>query len=82
MGVAEGCSDSLQAPVTRRSGYLNTLPIDVFKIDQSFIAKPAEQPGSHAIITAIVTSPTALIRDQTDGSNPRLPDLTQRVLAS
>ncbi len=36
-------------------GYLNTLPIDVLKIDQSFIAKLAERPGSHAIVTAIVS---------------------------
>ncbi len=35
-------------------GYLNTLPIDTIKIDQTFIAKLTVDPGSHAIVTAII----------------------------
>ncbi len=35
-------------------GYLNTLPIDTIKVDQSFIAKLTGDPGSQAIVTAIV----------------------------
>ena len=35
-------------------GYLNTLPIDTIKVDQSFIAKLTADPGSQAIVTAIV----------------------------
>jgi diguanylate cyclase (GGDEF)-like protein len=36
-------------------GYLNTLPIDVIKVDQTFIAKLSEKPGSQEIVTAIIT---------------------------
>jgi diguanylate cyclase (GGDEF)-like protein len=35
-------------------GYLNTLPIDVLKIDRTFIANLGTQPSSHAIVTAII----------------------------
>jgi diguanylate cyclase (GGDEF)-like protein len=35
-------------------GYLTTLPIDVIKIDQTFIAKLSHTPGSHAVVTAII----------------------------
>ena len=34
-------------------GYLNTLPIDIIKIDQKFIAK-LNNPGTQAIVTAII----------------------------
>jgi diguanylate cyclase (GGDEF)-like protein len=35
-------------------GYLNTLPIDTLKIDQTFIAKISAEPGSQRIVTAII----------------------------
>jgi diguanylate cyclase (GGDEF)-like protein len=35
-------------------GYLNTLPIDTIKVDQTFIAKLDETPGSREIVTAII----------------------------
>jgi diguanylate cyclase (GGDEF)-like protein len=35
-------------------GYLNTLPIDTLKIDQTFIAKVSAEPGSQRIVTAII----------------------------
>jgi diguanylate cyclase (GGDEF)-like protein len=35
-------------------GYLNTLPIDTIKVDQSFIAKLGEKPASQAIVNAII----------------------------
>jgi diguanylate cyclase (GGDEF)-like protein len=35
-------------------GYLNTLPIDTIKVDQTFIAKLGPQPASQAIVTAII----------------------------
>lgn len=35
-------------------GYLNTLPIDTIKIDQTFIAKLSPKPASQAIVTAII----------------------------
>jgi diguanylate cyclase (GGDEF)-like protein len=35
-------------------GYLNTLPIDVIKIDQTFIANLGTQTSSQAIVTAII----------------------------
>jgi EAL domain-containing protein (putative c-di-GMP-specific phosphodiesterase class I) len=35
-------------------GYLNTLPIDTIKVDQTFIAKLTAMPGSEAIVTAII----------------------------
>jgi diguanylate cyclase (GGDEF)-like protein len=34
--------------------YLNTLPIDTIKIDQTFIANLSAQPSSRAIVTAII----------------------------
>jgi diguanylate cyclase (GGDEF)-like protein len=34
--------------------YLNTLPIDTLKVDQTFIAKLTADPGSQAIVTAII----------------------------
>jgi diguanylate cyclase (GGDEF)-like protein len=36
-------------------GYLNTLPIDTLKIDQTFIAKISSEPASQRIVTAIIT---------------------------
>jgi diguanylate cyclase (GGDEF)-like protein len=36
-------------------GYLNTLPIDTLKIDQTFIAKISPEAGSQRIVTAIIT---------------------------
>ena len=36
-------------------GYLNTLPIDTIKVDQTFIAKLSDTPGSQEIVTAIIT---------------------------
>ena len=35
-------------------GYLNTLPIDTLKIDQTFIAKVTDDPDSQRIVTAII----------------------------
>jgi diguanylate cyclase (GGDEF)-like protein len=35
-------------------GYLNTLPIDTIKVDQTFIAKLSPKPASRAIVTAII----------------------------
>jgi diguanylate cyclase (GGDEF)-like protein len=35
-------------------GYLNTLPIDTIKVDQTFIAKLDDKPGSREIVTAII----------------------------
>jgi EAL domain-containing protein (putative c-di-GMP-specific phosphodiesterase class I) len=35
-------------------GYLNTLPIDVIKVDHSFIGKLNQTPGSQAIVSAII----------------------------
>jgi EAL domain-containing protein (putative c-di-GMP-specific phosphodiesterase class I) len=35
-------------------GYLNTLPIDTLKVDQTFIAKLTAMPGSQALVTAII----------------------------
>jgi diguanylate cyclase (GGDEF)-like protein len=35
-------------------GYLNTLPIDTLKIDQTFIAKISAEPASQRIVTAII----------------------------
>jgi diguanylate cyclase (GGDEF)-like protein len=35
-------------------GYLNTLPIDTIKVDQTFIAKLSPNPASRAIVTAII----------------------------
>jgi EAL domain-containing protein (putative c-di-GMP-specific phosphodiesterase class I) len=35
-------------------GYLNTLPIDTIKVDQTFIAKLSDKPGSQEIVTAII----------------------------
>jgi diguanylate cyclase (GGDEF)-like protein len=35
-------------------GYLNTLPIDTIKVDQTFIAKLSPSPASQAIVTAII----------------------------
>jgi diguanylate cyclase (GGDEF)-like protein len=35
-------------------GYLNTLPIDTIKIDQTFIAKLRTRPSSQAIVTAVI----------------------------
>jgi diguanylate cyclase (GGDEF)-like protein len=35
-------------------GYLNTLPIDTIKIDHTFIANLSEEPGSQAVVTAII----------------------------
>ena len=35
-------------------GYLNTLPIDTIKVDQTFIAKLSPEPTSRAIVTAII----------------------------
>jgi diguanylate cyclase (GGDEF)-like protein len=35
-------------------GYLNTLPIDTIKLDQTFIAKLSDRPSSQAIVTAMI----------------------------
>jgi diguanylate cyclase (GGDEF)-like protein len=35
-------------------GYLNALPIDMIKVDQTFIAKLSHRPGSETIVTAII----------------------------
>ena len=35
-------------------GYLNTLPIDTIKVDQTFIAKLSDEPASRRIVTAII----------------------------
>ena len=35
-------------------GYLTTLPIDTIKVDQTFIAKLSDKPGSREIVTAII----------------------------
>jgi diguanylate cyclase (GGDEF)-like protein len=35
-------------------GYLNSLPIDTIKVDQTFIAKLSDKPGSQEIVTAII----------------------------
>ena len=35
-------------------GYLNNLPIDTIKVDQTFIANLTDRPGSQAIVTAII----------------------------
>ena len=35
-------------------GYLNDLPIDTLKIDQTFIANLSDQPDSQTIVTAII----------------------------
>ncbi len=35
-------------------GYLNTLPIDTIKVDQTFVAKLSPTLGSEAIVTAII----------------------------
>ncbi len=35
-------------------GYLNTLPIDTIKVDQTFVAKLSPKPASRAIVTAII----------------------------
>jgi diguanylate cyclase (GGDEF)-like protein len=35
-------------------GYLNALPIDTLKVDQTFIAKLNHRPGSESIVTAII----------------------------
>jgi diguanylate cyclase (GGDEF)-like protein len=35
-------------------GYLNTLPIDTLKVDQTFIGKLTSMPGTQAIVTAII----------------------------
>jgi diguanylate cyclase (GGDEF)-like protein len=35
-------------------GHLNTMPIDAVKVDQSFVAKLTDQPGSRDIVSAIV----------------------------
>jgi diguanylate cyclase (GGDEF)-like protein len=35
-------------------GYLNTLPIDAIKIDQSFISTLSHRPDSHRIVSAII----------------------------
>jgi diguanylate cyclase (GGDEF)-like protein len=35
-------------------GYLNTMPIDTLKVDQTFIAKLCDMPGSREIVTAII----------------------------
>lgn len=35
-------------------GYLTSLPIDVLKIDRTFIAKLSAVPGSQAVVTAII----------------------------
>jgi diguanylate cyclase (GGDEF)-like protein len=35
-------------------GYLNTLPIDTIKVDQTFVAKLSPKPASQAIVTAII----------------------------
>jgi len=35
-------------------GYLETLPIDTIKIDQTFIAKLATNPGRHTIVNSII----------------------------
>jgi diguanylate cyclase (GGDEF)-like protein len=34
--------------------YLNALPIDMLKVDQSFVAKLSERPNSEKIVTAII----------------------------
>jgi len=35
-------------------GYLNALPIDVIKVDRSFVAKLTDQPSSREIVSAII----------------------------
>jgi diguanylate cyclase (GGDEF)-like protein len=35
-------------------GHLNTMPIDAVKVDQSFVAKLTDRPGSRDIVSAIV----------------------------
>lgn len=35
-------------------GYLNAMPIDIIKIDRSFVSKLTEEPGTREIVTAIV----------------------------
>lgn len=35
-------------------GYLNVMPIDAIKIDQSFVAKLTDQPSSRGIVSAII----------------------------
>jgi diguanylate cyclase (GGDEF)-like protein len=35
-------------------GHLNTMPIDALKVDQSFVAKLTDRPGSRDIVSAIV----------------------------
>jgi predicted signal transduction protein with EAL and GGDEF domain len=35
-------------------GYLNTLPIDIIKVDQRFVGQLGQRPGSHTIVTAII----------------------------
>jgi diguanylate cyclase (GGDEF)-like protein len=35
-------------------GHLNTMPIDAVKVDQSFVAKLTDQPGSRDIVSVIV----------------------------
>src|SRR6202042_651198 len=35
-------------------GYLNTLPIDTIKVDQTFVAKLSDEPSSREIVTAII----------------------------
>jgi EAL domain-containing protein (putative c-di-GMP-specific phosphodiesterase class I) len=35
-------------------GYLNAMPIDVIKVDKSFIAKLTDQPSSREVVNAII----------------------------
>lgn len=35
-------------------GYLNTMPIDAIKVDQTFVAKLSNQPSSREIVSAII----------------------------
>ena len=35
-------------------GYLETLPIDTIKIDQTFVAKLTADPGQHTIVSSII----------------------------
>jgi diguanylate cyclase (GGDEF)-like protein len=35
-------------------GYLNSMPIDAVKVDQSFVAKLTDDPSSHKIVSAII----------------------------
>ena len=54
------CRSTTSAPATRRCAYLQRFPVDVVKIDRSFVAPIEHDPQEAAIVAAVISLSHAL----------------------